>query len=134
MRGPARPRRLERAAYCHSFRGDASRKTNLLEEMRILSMTLPDIREFGYHRRMNEKRDETGPPAAADEGGDDAGIGNAGQRLRHADVAAAQRKARAADKLRENLMRRKLQQRARRQGAADDAEGLLAAKSPDRDD
>ena len=42
--------------------------------------------------------------------------------------AAEERKARAAQKLRENLMRRKQQSRARRQGAADETDGLPAAK------
>ncbi|MBW8321928.1 MAG: hypothetical protein K0M49_13325 [Arenimonas sp.] len=112
----------------------------MAEEMRSLSRTLPDIGEFGYHRGMNEKRNEFGQAAEADEtaeageGTGDAVIGNPGGRLRHADVAAAQRKARAAMKLRENLMRRKQQQRSRRHGEADDTEGLPAAKSPDRDD
>lgn len=102
--------------------------------MRILSRTLPNIGEFGYHRGMNEKRNEFGQADEAGEGTGDAGIGNPGGGLRHADVAAAQRKARAAMKLRENLMRRKQQQRSRRHGEADDTEGLPAAKSPDRDD
>ena len=44
-----------------------------------------------------------------------------------------ERKARAAAKLRENLMRRKTQARARRLGAADEAEGLPAAKKDESD-
>lgn len=64
----------------------------------------------------------------------DQALGQAAGTRRHADVAAEQRKARAAKKLRENLMRRKEQQRSRRQGQADETEGLPAAKSPDRDD
>ena len=40
---------------------------------------------------------------------------------------ADRRRQRAADKLRENLQRRKSQARARRAGAADEAEGLPAA-------
>ncbi|MCB5202591.1 hypothetical protein LH464_08870 [Neorhizobium sp. T786] len=39
-----------------------------------------------------------------------------------------QRRTRAAAKLRENLMRRKGQARARRSGAADETDGLPAAK------
>lgn len=39
-----------------------------------------------------------------------------------------ERKARAAQKLRENLMRRKQQSRARRAGDADETVGLPAAK------
>ncbi|CDN96102.1 MULTISPECIES: hypothetical protein [Agrobacterium tumefaciens complex] len=41
----------------------------------------------------------------------------------------AERKARAAKKLRENLMKRKQQVRARRAGDADDTIGLPAAKT-----
>ncbi|NWJ24850.1 hypothetical protein BJG94_19640 [Rhizobium sp. Td3] len=41
----------------------------------------------------------------------------------------AERKARAAKKLRENLQRRKQQARARRAGDADETDGLPAAKS-----
>lgn len=44
---------------------------------------------------------------------------------------AERRKARAALKLRENLMRRKQQARARRAGEADLTEGLPAAKAQD---
>jgi hypothetical protein len=39
-----------------------------------------------------------------------------------------ERKSRAAQKLRENLMRRKQQSRARRAGEADETNGLPAAK------
>jgi hypothetical protein len=39
-----------------------------------------------------------------------------------------ERKSRAAQKLRENLMRRKQQARARRAGQADETDGLPAAK------
>lgn len=48
---------------------------------------------------------------------------------RAAEAREAQRKARAAAKLRENLMRRKTQARARRAGEADATEGLPAAKT-----
>ena len=41
----------------------------------------------------------------------------------------AERKARAAQKLRENLSRRKHQARARRAGEADETNGLPAAKT-----
>lgn len=41
----------------------------------------------------------------------------------------AERKARAAKKLRENLARRKQQARARRAGEADETNGLPAAKT-----
>ncbi|GEO83488.1 hypothetical protein GCM10007920_41550 [Ciceribacter naphthalenivorans] len=83
---------------------------------------------------MNKELDEIRLEVAAGEGKGQADLGREGARVRHADIAAAQRKARAANTLRENLMRRKLQQRSRRQGAADETEGLPAAKSPDHDD
>jgi hypothetical protein len=54
---------------------------------------------------------------------DQRGAGNAAQ------ARADERKARAAQKLRENLARRKLQSRARRAGDADETNGLPAAKS-----
>lgn len=47
---------------------------------------------------------------------------------------ADHRKARAAAKLKENLLRRKQQQRARRAGEADEGEGLPAANSTNPDD
>lgn len=53
-----------------------------------------------------------------------------GERARKAAAAReAQRKARAAAKLRENLTRRKSQARARRAGEADSTDGLPAAKT-----
>lgn len=52
---------------------------------------------------------------------------------RQADARAEERKSRAAEKLRENLMRRKGQARARRLGAADEASGLPAAKKDESD-
>ncbi|MFB9950098.1 hypothetical protein ACFFP0_14645 [Rhizobium puerariae] len=53
-----------------------------------------------------------------------------GDRARKAAAAReAERKARAAAKLRENLMRRKSQARARRAGEADSTDGLPAAKT-----
>ena len=47
---------------------------------------------------------------------------------------ADRRRARVAQKLRENLQRRKHQSRARRQGEADEADGLPAAKTTQPDD
>lgn len=44
---------------------------------------------------------------------------------------AERRRARAAEKLRENLMRRKQQSRARRAGEEDETSGLPAAKAED---
>ncbi len=47
---------------------------------------------------------------------------------------AEERKARAAKTLRDNLMRRKQQGRARRAGAADETSGLPAAKTDESAD
>ncbi|MBW8322285.1 MAG: hypothetical protein K0M47_23990 [Rhizobium sp.] len=90
--------------------------------------------DLGYHAGMNKKWDEIRSGAEAGEGAEDAAATAGERRLRHADIAAAQRKARAANTLRENLLRRKLQQRSRRQGQADETDGLPAANLPDRDD
>jgi len=46
------------------------------------------------------------------------------------EAQAALRRERAAEKLRENLSRRKQQVRARRSGQADETNGLPAAKMP----
>jgi len=48
---------------------------------------------------------------------------------RDVDRREAERKATSAAKLRENLMRRKAQARARRAGEADETQGLPAAKT-----
>ena len=45
--------------------------------------------------------------------------------------AATLRRERAAQKLRENLTRRKQQSRARRKGAADETDGLSASRQKD---
>jgi len=52
----------------------------------------------------------------------------AGRDRTAAELRAEERKARAAAKLRENLLRRKTQARARRAGDMDDTIGLPAAK------
>ena len=60
------------------------------------------------------------------------GLEPAGKQTGPGDVAKqreADRKARAAQKLRENLSRRKHQARARRAGEADETNGLPAAKT-----
>ena len=62
--------------------------------------------------------EETAPSAAQAKGGS----------KREVEIREEQRQARAAAKLRENLLRRKAQTRARRSGAADEADGLPAAK------
>ncbi len=62
----------------------------------------------------------------ADKTGLPAGQGGPGERAKRQE---AERKARAAKKLRENLARRKHQARARRAGEADETIGLPAAKT-----
>lgn len=52
---------------------------------------------------------------------------------KRAEAAAEARRARAAEKLRENLVRRKAQVRARRKGEAETGTGLPASRSG-RDD
>ena len=54
-------------------------------------------------------------------------------RMSEADRQAAARRERQAQTLRENLMRRKQQSRARRLGAADETDGLPAAVRGDGD-
>ena len=61
--------------------------------------------------------------------GADIGDSRSDRARKAAAVREAQRKAKAAAKLRENLMRRKTQARARRAGEADSTEGLPAAKT-----
>lgn len=53
---------------------------------------------------------------------------NLSKAIRQQPTEAELRRARAAQKLRENLARRKQQSRARREGEADTASGLPAAK------
>lgn len=56
------------------------------------------------------------------------GAGGGGANTRPTITEADRRKARAAAKLKENLLRRKHQVRARRAGEADETDGLPAAK------
>lgn len=58
----------------------------------------------------------------------DIGEGRGDRHRKAAAAREAQRKAKAAAKLRENLMRRKTQARARRAGEEDPTQGLPAAK------
>ncbi|MBA3042446.1 MAG: hypothetical protein KJ670_11160 [Alphaproteobacteria bacterium] len=111
----------------------AAKRTSF-EENHLVRRTLPEKVDFGYHPGMDKERDELRPGAEAGEGAGDAAATGGERSLRHADIAAAQRKARAANTLRENLLRRKLQQRSRRQGQADETDGLPAVNSPNRDD
>ncbi|RWX76941.1 hypothetical protein EPK99_14860 [Neorhizobium lilium] len=71
---------------------------------------------------------------AGDEDNHDSQTGTQGQargdRARQAaERREAERKAKSAAKLRENLMRRKSQARARRAGEPDETQGLPAAKT-----
>jgi hypothetical protein len=63
---------------------------------------------------------------AIDDNGDNAG--SESRRQRKSRDQSAQRRERAAAKLRENLLRRKNQARARRAGDADETDGLPAAR------
>ncbi|CDN51211.1 hypothetical protein [Neorhizobium galegae] len=63
-----------------------------------------------------------------DSHGGDSGEGRGDRHRRAMDAREAQRKAKAAAKLRENLMRRKTQARARRAGEEDLTQGLPAAE------
>jgi hypothetical protein len=72
---------------------------------------------------MDDDREHSTPDVAAEPAGKQAGPGD------RAKQREAERKARAAQKLRENLSRRKHQARARRAGEADETNGLPAAKT-----
>ncbi len=71
--------------------------------------------------RMDDHHDNQADKAESSSGQN----GPGDQAKRH----EAERKARAAKKLRENLARRKQQARARRAGEADETNGLPAAKT-----
>lgn len=76
---------------------------------------------------MNDIEEQPTPDAQAiDDNGDNAG--SESKRQRKSRDQSAQRRERAAVKLRENLLRRKNQARARRAGDADETDGLPAAR------
>jgi len=78
---------------------------------------------------------QSGDDDSTDKGG--SGEGGSERAARHAEamrVQAEARRERAAKALRENLMRRKQQGRARRAGGADETEGLPAAKKDESQD
>ena len=79
---------------------------------------------FRYQNLMNNDADESGKTVPAAK----AGAVGKGPFGGQAATEAERRRARVAEKLRENLVRRKQQTRARRAGQADDTEGLPAAK------
>lgn len=68
-------------------------------------------------------------PDEASDGADDARARRQDGPGERAKQREAERKARAAQKLRENLQRRKQQARSRRAGEADETDGLPAAKT-----
>jgi hypothetical protein len=77
---------------------------------------------FGYAKNMADDDDMKGGQAPERET-------SRGDRARQAQAEReAERKAKAAAKLRENLMRRKSQARARRAGEADETQGLPASR------
>jgi hypothetical protein len=78
--------------------------------------TLSSPADFGYRKSMSED-DETRASRRASE------------RAAEVQRREEERRKRAALKLRENLMRRKSQSRARRAGDADETIGLPAAKT-----
>ncbi|SOC45329.1 hypothetical protein SAMN05892877_1158 [Rhizobium subbaraonis] len=76
----------------------------------------------------DDEKTGVGKPAAAANG--------TGAKARESEAVRAradERKARLSKTLRDNLARRKQQARARRAGAADDTDGLPAAKSDESD-
>jgi hypothetical protein len=75
----------------------------------------------------NEDKDSEAVRSGAEVGGEVEAEVAAGRHY-EAKLREEQRKSRAAAKLRENLMRRKSQARARRAGDADETVGLPAAK------
>jgi hypothetical protein len=79
---------------------------------------LPVFPQLRYQTPMNDIEEPSIPE-----------IGES-QRRRKSRDQSAQRQERAAAKLRENLLRRKTQARARRAGDADETDGLPAAKAP----
>jgi hypothetical protein len=82
--------------------------------------------EFRYASVMENDEAQRGAPTSQDGTAQDRTAGRPG--LSQSDLAAEQRRLRAAAKLRENLARRKQQVRARRAGREDETDGLPAAK------
>ena len=79
------------------------------------------MRYLGFMQNDDEQTGGGAGPMPAD--------GKAGMAGREAQRQAEARKARAAKTLRDNLLRRKQQGRARRAGAEDETSGLPAAKT-----
>ena len=81
-----------------------------------------------HDRQTGKNPDSDGAAFAAEGESCAADVGVAGGKAARK-TAADHRRDRAAAKLRENLLRRKQQSRARRAGQADETEGLPAAKT-----
>jgi hypothetical protein len=85
--------------------------------------------DFGYGKDMGADKTKSGDERLSQgglaAGGEKEGVG--AKLITEAD----RRRERAAEKLRENLARRKQQVRARRAGQADETDGLPAANSSD---
>jgi len=81
--------------------------------------------DFGYGKDMGADKTKTGDELISQGGliAGEAGEGAAAKLITEAD----RRRERAAEKLRENVARRKQQVRARRAGQADETDGLPAA-------
>jgi hypothetical protein len=84
-------------------------------------------RDFGYGKRMGADKTKNGDEAIS-QGGLTAGEAEEGVDGKPV-TQADRRRERAAQKLRENLARRKQQVRARRAGQADETDGLPAANT-----
>ncbi|TCR02180.1 hypothetical protein EDF70_104462 [Neorhizobium sp. JUb45] len=113
------------AAYCHRFFESASGKKRLrdicVEKLGWLSVA--PLLFYVDLMNENDKQNRAGTPVhkgaeATEE-----------QLLKRGERSEAERKLRAAAKLRENLQRRKQQARARRAGEEDPTIGLPAAKT-----
>ena len=113
------------AAYCHRFFVSASGKKRLCDICVEKLGWLPVSPLLFYVDLMNENDPDNraGTPAQPSaEAGEE-------QRMKRGERSEAERKLRAAAKLRENLQRRKQQARARRAGEEDQTIGLPAAKT-----
>ena len=99
----------ERGGYCHSLTTSASRKIQLRVDRGARAFWIGA--NSANSICMNDKT-ETGQKS----------------RKEAIEAQAKLRRERAAEKLRENLSRRKQQVRARRSGQADETNGLPAAK------
>jgi hypothetical protein len=116
----------KRAGYCHRFGVSA---TPIGTMRKVFRGHLPKVLLLPYQARMDDERQEIDRDTASPEADVDAQ-----KRLRKEQAArkAAERDLRLKAQLRANLQRRKVQSRARREGAEDDRPGDLAATPSDR--